>query len=212
MRVTVLAASLALSIAPFANAAITSWNCGDDGDGAIVMGQGVLTDITPALSPPEYRLDITGQQHMYPAHTQGAFVTDTPLDPTVWIVETVENYTNFTWTDYHIAIGLDRQFSIVGVVAPPDWTWSITPPADGRQEPNQPPGTLGWVGYLDYFAGTPVPPAQPGQVPAPSGQFGLVVSFTGSVQFCTEQIPTAEPTTALLLGLGALLLRRRSRR
>lgn len=196
----VMAVAMVLAATTIAQAKITAWNCADDGDGAIVMQPGQWTVINEAVgTPAEYRLDISGVQEWYPAHVQGDFTTDTPEDPIVWIVEQVENQTDFIWTDYHIDIGMTKPFSIIGVVAPPDWTWAITQPVGGQPIPN---GGTGWLGSVDYYAGTPI---QIGQ----SGQFGLVISFLGSVEFCTEQIPTPEPASLVLLALGSLLLRRR---
>jgi hypothetical protein len=189
-----------LAIASLANADIIQWNCADDGDGGIVMQPATLTD-----TGTDYLLEMSGVQNFHPAHIAGDFTTDTELDPTVWIVENVDNQTGFTWTDYHIDIGMNKPFSIVGVVAPLDWTWSITGPADGLPLPGDISPGLGWVGTVDFFAGTPIPVGQ-------SGSFGLVVSFAGSVAFSTAQVPTPEPTTMALLGLGAtVLLRKRSR-
>ncbi len=197
MRIPLLAGLLAILMAtPFVSGNIIGAEAADDGDGAIVC--------TATWDPGTSTMNVDGVQYWHPGHIAGSFTTDTELDPTVWIVESVDNYTNFTWTDYHIDIGMNKPFSIVGVVAPPDWTWSITPVASGQQLPNQPPGTLGWVGKVDYNAGTPIAPGQ-------TGTFGLVVSFTGSVQFCTAQVPTPEPATMCLLALGGLVLARRRR-
>jgi hypothetical protein len=188
-----------------AQAAITDFTCTDDGDGGIVMGSPTLASIGTA----EYRMDIGGKQYFSPAHAQGNFTTDTPTDPTVWLVQTVDNYTGFSWTGYHIAIGMDKPFSIshTSGFAPNGWTWAVTDPQPGLQLPNHGPGETGYVGYIDYSlgAGSPIDPLG-------SGMFGPVVSFLGSVQFCTEQVPVPEPTTAMLLGLGGLFLRRRTRK
>jgi hypothetical protein len=192
-----LTITVLLLFTPFASANIIGAQAADDGDGAIVC--------TAVWDAADSTMNIDGVQYWTPGHIAGSITTDTELDPTVWLVETVDNSTNFTWTDYHIAIGMNKAFSIIGVVAPPDWTWAITAPASGQQLPNQPPGTLGWVGTVDYYAGTAIAPGQ-------SGNFGLVVSFLGSVQFCTQQYPTPEPATLAILGLGGLtLLRKRSK-
>jgi hypothetical protein len=181
-----------------ADANITSWTCDDNGDGSIVINADFFSGM----------LLINGTQYSYPGYIQGSFTTDTEVDPVVWIVESLNNQTNFAWTDYHIDIGMNKPFSIVGVVSPFDWTWAITPPTGGQQLPNQAPGTLGWLGIIDYYAGTPI------SIGA-SDSFGLVISFTGSAQFYIEQVPTGiipAPGSSLLGGIGigcARWLRRR---
>lgn len=180
----VLIAVVVLLFAPFASASVIGWSAADDGDGALVM--------QAAWDGSTSMLNMSGAQYWYPGHVLGDFTTDTELDPTVWIIETVQNQTDFAWTDYHIDITMNKPFSIVGVVTPPDWTWAITPPAQGA---------TGYLGTVDYYAGTPIPVGG-------SGSFGVVVSFLGSVQFCLEQVPTGEsavvpaPAALLLGGIG----------
>ena len=91
---------------PFVNAGIIGWNCADDGDGGIVMGSPTWGE-----TGGEYTLSMGGIQYWYPAHVAGDFTTDTELDPKVWVIEEVENQTNFVWTDYHIDIGMTNNNS-----------------------------------------------------------------------------------------------------
>ncbi len=184
-----------LLFTPFASAVmtITGASCADDGDGALIISANWV--------PETSTMNIDGVQYWYPGHLTGNFTVDTEVDPTAWIVESIENQTNFTWTDYHIDVGMNKAFSIVGVVAPPDWTWAITPPTGGH------PGSLSWVGKLDYYAGTPIPIGG-------TGTFGFVVSFAGNVDFFTEQVPTGIPAPGAILlgsiGIGCIsLLKRR---
>jgi hypothetical protein len=181
------------------SASLIDVNCIDDGDGAIVMG-------TPtwANEGDYYYVGISGTQEDYPAHVLGDFITDTELDPTVWLVETVDNSTDFAWTDYHIAIGMTKTFNITGVIAPLGWTYTITQPVSGQPFPGGIyPGT-GWVGQVNYDIG-----AGDAIEIDESGDFGIKFSFVGKVAFCTEQVPTPEPATIGLLGLGALALLRK---
>ena len=174
----------------FVNAVIIDWNC--DGDGAIVMGSQDWTEDA------EYTLTMSCAQYESPGHIQGNFTTDTELDPTVWFAETVENDTTFDWTDYHITITMNKTFTIgSSVITPDDWTYQIT------QATYDSISGL-WIGSIDYHVG-----AGSAVVIGDSGDFGFKVSFLGSVEFCTEQIPTPEPATIGLLTLGALALRRR---
>ena len=188
--------------APLVNASLTDVNCIDDGDGAIVMGTVTWTE-----EDTYYDVRVPAIQYDYPAHAHGEFVTDTVLDPTVWLVETVDNYTDFAWTDYHITIGMNETFNITGVIVPLGWTYAITQPVSGLPLPgNESPGT-GWVGYVNYYIGTGNAIEIEG-----SGDFGIKFSFVGTVEFCTEQIPTPEPATIGLLGLGVLALLRKRKK
>lgn len=184
---------------PFANANISTWNCSDDGDGAIVMSSGNLTS-----SEGEYQLSMNCAQAWYPGHLLGDFQTDTELDPTVRILEDISNDTDFAWTDYHITIGMTKTFSILstGLALPDGWTAVITAPVAGIL-PNT-NNVSGYVGKVNYYqrAGDPVAIGD-------DGLFGFKVSFIGSTNFTTEQIPTPEPATIGLLGLGALALMRK---
>jgi hypothetical protein len=190
---------LLLATTSLVNASVTGVNCDDDGDGAIVMGSPTWTD-----EGDYYYVGISGTQYDYPAHVLGDFITDTEEDPIVWLVESVDNETDFAWTDYHIDIGMNKTFTITGVIAPLDWTYTITPPVSGMPLPGDPSPGTGWVGYVDYYMGT-------GDAIGigDSGDFGIKLSFKGTVAFCTEQVPTPEPATVGLLGLGALALLRK---
>ncbi|HUW84138.1 MAG TPA: PEP-CTERM sorting domain-containing protein [Phycisphaerae bacterium] len=200
MRV-ILCVLCVLVAASWAQADIIDWSCDDDDDGAIIMDD-PNTDLTGSAG--EYTLSMTGRQFSYPAHVDGFFDTDTDQDPTVWIIESIQNLTDFDWTDYHIDIGMNQNFQIIGVIAPADWTWDITNPAPGLPLPSHTnPGT-GWVGSVDMYAGTPVDIGL-------TGNFGLIVSFVGDVAFCTEQVPTPEPATFGLLVIGGLAMLRRRR-
>jgi hypothetical protein len=205
MKKNLVAAILAVlfAVVPPVSATITDYNCVDDGDGAIVMGPAELTDNGLEGDALEYTLSMSGVQYWFPAHVEGDFTA--PSDPKVWIAETVDNQTDFAWTDYHITIGMTKFFSIsTSVIAPDDWTFAVTQPlvAGGQTLPND--NGIGWVGTIDYYigAGAPIGIGE-------SGDFGFKVTFDGSVEFCTEQIPTPEPATMALLSLGALVLRRK---
>lgn len=180
------------------NASIIGWNCDDDGDGAIVMDYAGLSE-----SEGEYTLDMDGAQYWYPAHVEGDFTTDNELDPTVRIIEDVYNDTGFAWTDYHITIGMSQNFSFVGsgLLVPAGWNASIIGPSAGQIPNGGGPGYVGTINYVNatgYDIGV-----------GDTGTFGFKVSFLGSIAFCTEQVPTPEPATIGLLGLGALALLRK---
>jgi hypothetical protein len=106
---------------------------------------------------------------------------------------------------------MTKDFQITGVVAPLDWTWVVTDPLGNQVLPGHPPPDpgVGWLGSVDFYAGTPIDPVGTGGSNPEVGTFGVVVSFLGDVAFCTEQFPTPEPATLALLAFGGLLVRRR---
>ncbi|MGA2070758.1 MAG: PEP-CTERM sorting domain-containing protein [Sedimentisphaerales bacterium] len=197
----ILFSTILLFATPIVNATITDWRCAPDG--AITMSYTNLT-----FDSGEWFLDMDGVQSDYPAHLGGYFTTSGPLDPTVRIQEGIDNDTAFAWTDYHITIGMDNStFSIfdpAGLVMPAGWTAVVTAPVPGNM-PNG--GGPGYVGIIDYYMGTGGSPVAING----SADFGFKISFTGTgtTSFSTEQIPTPEPATIGLLGLGAMALLRR---
>lgn len=187
-----------------ANAGIVDWNCAADGDGAIVMDPtmewsngGHEGDI------PIYNLGMTGIQNEGPAHVEGEFITDTPEDPIVWIMEDVDNNTGFTWTGYEFKVYMDKTFSISNAMAPAGWNFVITQPTSGHLFPHT-TNTYGWMGLV-MFTSTPGNEIANGDM----GSFAVRLNFAGTVAFCTEQTPIPEPATMSILGLGALALFRR---
>jgi hypothetical protein len=192
MKLRLVSALIALALASLARADIIDWNCHADGDGAIVMN-------SVTWDEPTYTLACNGNLHWWPAHEVGYFTTDTELDPTIWVRNTVLNdgeIDPLVWSDFHINIYMNKTFTILDAATLPDWTVSnITQPTvQGSQ----------WVGTVDYLAGTPV---NLGDL----GQFDVQLSFLGSISFTLELIPTPEPSTLLLVGLGGLLMLRRRR-
>ncbi len=100
---------------------------------------------------------------------------------------------------------MNKTFSIsTSVIAPDGWTFVVTQPLPDQELPN---GGTGWLGTVDYYVGT-------GDAIGigESGDFGLKMSFLGGVEFCTEQIPTPEPTSIAVLALGSAMLMIRRRR
>jgi hypothetical protein len=152
----------------------------------------------------EYELLIGASQlSKTPGLLFGEFQSDTELDPTVKVLQDMDNDTTFAWTDYHITVYMESTFSLAAYSAPVGWTTVITGPTGGQPLPS---GGTGWVGMVDYYIGTGDPVAI-----GDSAIFGYKLTFTGTVQYCTQQYPTPEPMTLGLLGFGALALMQKRR-
>jgi hypothetical protein len=195
LRLVTALAGIFVIVGPVAGEIIDA-NCYDDGDGAVTVGAWTWSWDDPETTA---YMNVAETHHWAPSYIFTEFVTDTPdEDPFAWVIKEVENDTTFDWTDYHINISLDRAFTIVTATSPPDW---LTPVIE---QPTDQGGGL-WLGSVDYYydgVGTEIPIGE-------TGEFGVKLSFTGTVSFCMEQIPTPEPSTACLLVLGALALLRR---
>jgi hypothetical protein len=183
-----------------ANASITNVTGGDDGDGVVTCPPegNIWNDETDTFS-------INGTHNLLEAgHVLGDIYTDTELDPTLTITNSLENDTGLSWIGYHVNISMNHTFTISNedVTVPADWSAVIT---------SQPVvvGPL-WIGQLDFTAGTPVADTE-------TLAFGYKISFSGklSYSYCQEMIPVAvpEPATLVLVScglVGLFVLRRRS--
>jgi hypothetical protein len=182
------------------NASIIGREVADDGDGVITC---VLSSWSYDSVLDEYNMTIDGTHNLWDAgHMLGTFTTNTDLDPTIKVINSIDNDTLIDWTDYHLKIKMGNPFTLSNAIVygPGGWTANITsqPVQVGSQ----------WVGVIDYVAGTPVL--------AGSGtlDFGYKMSFSGSTSYsyCQEMVPTPEPGTIVLLAcglIGILVIRRR---
>jgi hypothetical protein len=148
-----------------------------------------------------YTMIITGDQSQSPGIVSGSFSQETADDPTVKVINSVNNDTGLNWTGYHVTVSMDRTFTISSALPsiPGDWIASIT----------QQPVLVGsdWVGQLDFSAGTPVADGD-------TLEFSYKITFGGSTHYKYDQdmIPVPEPgSIVLLVGglLGLLAVRRR---
>jgi hypothetical protein len=180
----VLASVVCCSIS---NATITNVVVASDGDGAI--------DCVASFVSSNVTLNIVGNQYWSPGHMVGDIYTDSAEDPTLKVINSVDNATNFPWTDYHVNIFMDRSFTLSNAVVytPGGWTATITqqPAWNGSK----------YEGKIDYYAGTAVAIGD-------TLDFGYKMFFSGASQYsyCQEMIPTPEPGTVGLVTISGLLL------
>lgn len=194
-----LAALLVSILAVSANASIMSWTSQSDGDGALVC------------NPRTYAweggdtMNVYGDHvRMSPGHVLGEITTDTALDPSILLGNSIDNDTGVAWRAYHVNVIMSNPFTItpgsVILSSPSDWTAALT----------SQPVLVGsnYVGQLDFTG--------PSALPAGGTlDFQYRIFFSGQTQYSytQEMIPAAVPEPASLgvLAIGAigLLTRRR---
>lgn len=199
MKIRMLAIMVALLAGVgFSRANIIGTTLADDGDGCITCNVYGLTNISSG----NFQLNIDGTQHQWgPGHIFGSILTDTETDPTLALIESINNDTGLTWGDYHVQVTMSNPFTFPNVgVANSGWTFNTTAPVLVGSD---------WIGYINYFGyGNPV-------LAGVTLDFNYSISFTGSVSFQEQLTPSSVPEpgtfTLMVCGLTGLLdMRRRS--
>jgi len=185
----VLVAFLAGVTASHANITNTTFQAYNDGQMYCTFSN--LTQIGPGA----FEQGIHGDQWGFNGGTvRGDIQTDTPGDPSLTLLHSINNDTGYTWTNYDVTITMSQSFSLSGVTVDNGWSDVVTAPVLMGSS---------WVGYIDLYAapyGTPV---------LVNGilDFGYTMSFTGSVSFSETltpgPAPVPEPGVMALLSLGA---------
>jgi hypothetical protein len=176
---------------------ITNINIWDNNSTVMTCSYGPLVTVSPG----NYQLSIDGTQFAWAAGSIGGTIyTDgTGTDPTLQLGEVINNDTAYTWNDYHVTITMSQSFSFSNVgVGNFGWTDIVTAPTLVGSD---------WIGYIDYYAGTPV--ANDNSIL----DFSFSISFTGTTSFEEDLMPSTVPepgTFALMVcGLTSLLVMRR---
>jgi len=185
--------ALILVLAP-ASADVVDAVCSTDGDGAVELGD--WTWSWDGAANMAY-MNVPEAQVWAPGHIFPGFVTDQPGDPSALVTKLVNNDTTFDWTDYHINISSENEFSIDDATSPTGWLDPVITPVTLQ-------GST-YVGAVDYFYGGPGTEILIGDM----GEFAVLLNFTDTIMFTMEQIPTPEPASVSLLLLGAAVLLRR---
>lgn len=165
------------------------------------VGQAAITGVSAygsgEISCPVYTFNPNQNLLALPFHQYGSgniaagISTDTIADPTLSILNTINNDTGFPWTGYMVDVSMSDAFSISNPkVINSGWTASITQPVWNGSE---------YMGQVAYTGGIAVPDGQ-------LLVFGYDITFAGGTQFDFGQklTPVPEPGTVGFLALGAL--------
>jgi hypothetical protein len=201
----VLGAAIA-AIAPFvgstARADITSQTFWDPQGDQVSTSESNWQDI----SGPDYSVDLSGSQ-TGGGVVDGTFDTNSPTDPSLFIMNSLTNDSSFAWTGYQVGVVLSNPFTLSSIAAttPADWTYSAGPEILNPSGPY-----AGQYEELLTFSG-------PDTVPI-GGTFAWQynLSFSGSESFAFTQVlsPVPEPASFGILAVGGFAMlgrRRRSR-
>jgi hypothetical protein len=190
MKIRILAAvAAALASVTVSRADITNTTLWAYNDGVMYCSFSPLTQIASH----EFQLSAYGDHLTFATgRIRGNILTDTETDPALNLLHSIDNDTGFTWTDYHLKITLNKTFSLSAVTVDNGWTFLITPPTQVGSD---------WIGYIDYYAGTPI-------LNGSALNFGYTMTFVGSVSFSEELTPTSvpEPGALALLACGLMAL------
>jgi len=196
MRAKLLVIGVGLCLlSSFCNAGIIDVFYADDGDGAFVCAPYNWSG-DPAA---ELSLNVVGNQYGEVGHILGEITTDSAVDPTLVIGNSIDNDLDFAWTAYNVNIYMSSDFSIINeyVSTPNDWTVSVIQPALVGSE---------YMGTIQYLSGTPVAVGE-------SLDFGYSIVFDGytNFSFCQEMVAIPEPASLGLIVLisGGLYFQRR---
>lgn len=195
MKTKLLLVGVALcALSSFCSAGIIGVNYADDRDGAFVCD-----DYTWSGDPvEELSVNVDGVQHGALGHINGEIITDSAIDPTLSIGNTIDNDLDFAWTAYNVNVYMSSAFTIENAIVsvPNDWTVSVTQPVAVSGGNQHGEGDYNYMGQIQYLSGTPVAIGE-------TLDFSYDMVFEGytSFKFCQEMEAIPEPASLGLIVL-----------